>query len=153
MDVFIMVFLLGCLHTRLFLLFSVKGRKTTPEPVAQQPRDVSMVKSRGGFLGAEHSGCCKWKTHGRGSPHTARWTPCEGLSVCALGDHPVESLFSAEVLCVLTVNLPFPWLPWSTANGQLVEWKWNTGVLCHCPWHRWWYQMYRGVSAAVLLGW
>lgn len=46
-----------CCWQRVFLIFSVKGRKTTPEPVAQQLRDVSMMKSRGGFLGAEHSEC------------------------------------------------------------------------------------------------
>lgn len=146
-------FSFGLSPCQVFLILSVKGRKTTPEPAAQQLRDVSMVKSRGGFLGAEHSGCCKWKTHCGGSPYTARWAWCEGLSVWALGDHPAEPLFSAEVLCVVTVSLPFPWLLWSTANAQLMEWTWNTGVLCCCFWHRWWYQAYMGISTAVLLEW
>lgn len=46
-----------CCWQRVFLTSPVKGRKTTSEPVAQLLGEVSMVKSRGGFLGAEHSEC------------------------------------------------------------------------------------------------
>lgn len=59
MDVFTVFFPSGLFPHQVFLTSPVKGRKTTSEPVAQLLGEVSMVKSRGGFLGAEHSECCK----------------------------------------------------------------------------------------------
>lgn len=43
----------------------------------------------------------------------------------ALGDHPVESLFSVEVLCVLTRNLPFP----GFCGTLLVVSLWNENAI------------------------
>lgn len=161
MDIFTVVFLLGCAHARCFSSSLWKEERqhrnlrpsswgTFPwwslgEASWEQSTVDAVSETTLQRLALYSSVSLVWGA----VSVSPGWSPRGVLVICDTG----ESSVSAEVLCVVTVSLPFPWLLWSTANSQLEEWKWNTGVLCCCFWHRWWHQAYTGMSTAVLLEW